>query len=81
MKNKESMTLPMLAFTGGTKAITLTPVVGKPKQKYPEVFIPGEETLNEDKKFRSHLPMLNTARPDRLRNAECRLQRRMNYDR
>jgi ribonuclease Z len=45
MKTNESMSLPALAFEGGTKAITLTPVVGKPKLKYAEEFIPGEETL------------------------------------
>lgn len=45
MENGESMTLPALAYEGGTKAITLTPVVGTPRQKYPEDFIPGEEAL------------------------------------
>ena len=45
MKNKRSMSLPALAFEGGTKAITLTPVVGTPRREYAEEFIPGEETL------------------------------------
>lgn len=45
MENGESMTLPALAHEGGTKAITLTPVVGTPRQKYPEEFVPGEEAL------------------------------------
>lgn len=45
MENRESMTLPALAHEGGTKAITLTSVVGTPRQKYPEEFIPGEEAL------------------------------------
>ena len=38
-----SLLLP--AFAGGTKAITLTPVVGTPRRAYAEVFIPGEEQL------------------------------------
>ena len=37
--------LPVPVYAGGTKAITLTPVVGTPKQTYPENYIPGEEKL------------------------------------
>jgi len=47
MKNTESMSLPMPAFAGGTKAITMTPVVGKPRREYAEMFIPGEEPLDD----------------------------------
>lgn len=47
MTNNESMFLPMPEFIGGTKAITLTPVVGKPRREYAEVFIPGEEPLED----------------------------------
>jgi ribonuclease Z len=47
MKNNKSMSLPALAFEGGTKAMTLTPVVGTPRRKYAEVFIPGEEALED----------------------------------
>jgi ribonuclease Z len=47
MTNSESMSLPMPAFAGGTKAITMTPVVGKPRREYAEVFIPGEEPLED----------------------------------
>jgi ribonuclease Z len=47
MKNGESISLPMPAFAGGTKAITMTPVVGKPRREYAEVFIPGEEPLED----------------------------------
>jgi len=32
MKNEETKTLPPLGFMGGTKAITLTPIVGTPKR-------------------------------------------------
>ena len=46
MRNGETTTLPPLAFTGGTKAMTLTPVVGKPKRDYAEVFVPGEESID-----------------------------------
>ncbi|MBP7864557.1 MAG: MBL fold metallo-hydrolase [Acidobacteria bacterium] len=42
---KPGTPLPALAYEGGTKAITRTPVVGTPKREYPEVFVPGEETL------------------------------------
>ena len=47
MTNNESMALPMPAFFGGTKAITMTPVVGKPRREYAEMFIPGEEPLDD----------------------------------
>jgi len=35
MMNNKSTTLPTLAFQGGTKAMTLTPVVGTPKRAAP----------------------------------------------
>jgi len=41
----KSTSLPVPAFAGGTKAITLTPVVGTPRRQYAEMFIPGEEKL------------------------------------
>jgi len=47
MTNSESMALPVPAFAGGTKAITKTPVVGTPRREYTEMFIPGEEELEE----------------------------------
>ena len=47
MKNDESKTLPPLAFIGCTKALTLTPIVGTPKRKYAETFVPGEEPLED----------------------------------
>ena len=47
MTNSESMSLPVPAFAGGTKAITLTPVVGTPRREYAEMFIPGEEALED----------------------------------
>jgi len=45
--NNESMPLPVPVFLGGTKAITLTPVVGTPQREYAERFIPGEERLED----------------------------------
>jgi len=45
MKDNKSISLPVLAHEGGTKAMTLTPVIGTPRREYAEVFIPGEETL------------------------------------
>jgi ribonuclease Z len=47
MTNSESMSLPLPAFAGGTKAITMTPVVGTPRREYAEMFIPGEEALED----------------------------------
>lgn len=47
MTSSESMSLPPPAFMGGTKAITLTPVVGAPRREYAEMFIPGEEALED----------------------------------
>jgi ribonuclease Z len=43
----KSTTLPPLAFMGGTKAMALTPVVGKPKRAYAEMFVPGAEALED----------------------------------
>ncbi|MEQ8168387.1 MAG: guanitoxin biosynthesis MBL fold metallo-hydrolase GntH [Candidatus Eremiobacterota bacterium] len=39
--------LPVPAYSGGTKAITLTPVIGKPRREYADMFIPGEENLED----------------------------------
>jgi ribonuclease Z len=47
MTNNDLMSLPVPAFLGGTKAITLTPVVGTPRREYAEMFIPGEEELED----------------------------------
>jgi ribonuclease Z len=47
MTNNDSMSLPAPTFLGGTKAITLTPVVGTPRREYAEAFIPGEEELED----------------------------------
>jgi ribonuclease Z len=47
MTNSESTTLPVPVFAGGTKPITMTPVVGTPRREYAEMFIPGEEELED----------------------------------
>jgi ribonuclease Z len=47
MSNNDPMSLPLPAFMGGTKAITMTPVVGTPRREYGEMFIPGEEELED----------------------------------
>jgi ribonuclease Z len=47
MTNNDLISLPVPAFLGGTKAITLTPVVGTPRREYAEMFIPGEEQLED----------------------------------
>jgi ribonuclease Z len=43
----QSASLPVPVFAGGTKAITLTPVVGTPRRPYAEMFLPGEEKLED----------------------------------
>ncbi len=47
MTNNDPMSLPVPAFMGGKKAITMTPVVGTPRREYAEMFIPGEEQLED----------------------------------
>ena len=39
--------LPPPSWAGGTTAITLTPVVGAPRREYAEMFVPGEEELED----------------------------------
>ncbi len=39
--------LPPPVFAGGTRAITTTPVVGAPRREYAEMFVPGEEELED----------------------------------
>jgi len=45
MSNSVSEPLPEIAYLGGAKAVTRTPVIGEPKRAYPDVFIPGQEAL------------------------------------
>jgi len=45
MTNSQSASLPALAHEGGTRAVTLTPIVGSPARKYAETFIPGQEAV------------------------------------
>jgi ribonuclease Z len=47
MTTGKSQSLPVPVFAGGTKAITMTPVVGTPRRKYAEMFIPGEEKIDD----------------------------------
>ena len=47
MTNRDPMSLPLPAYAGGTKAITFTPVVGTPRREYAEMFIPGQEELED----------------------------------
>lgn len=46
-ENGKSISLPIPTFAGGTKAMTLTPVVGTPRREYADMFIPGEEKLGD----------------------------------
>jgi ribonuclease Z len=39
--------LPALAHLGGTRALTTTPIVGRPARARPDVFVPGTEELGE----------------------------------
>jgi ribonuclease Z len=47
MTDSDLTSLPGPVFAGGTKAITLTPVVGTPRREYAERFVPGEEELED----------------------------------
>jgi len=47
MTNSDPMPLPLPTYAGGTKAITTTPVVGVPRREYAEVFVPGEEPVED----------------------------------
>ena len=43
MNNDEAKILPPLGFVGGTKELTLTPVVDTPKREYAEMYVPIED--------------------------------------
>ncbi|MBI0584365.1 MAG: MBL fold metallo-hydrolase [Methanomassiliicoccus sp.] len=43
-----SKSLPVPAFAGGMKVISLTPVVGKLKRTYAEMYVPGEEEIEDN---------------------------------
>ena len=46
--NRERCTrLPLPTYAGGTKAITMTPVIGTPRREYAEMFVPGDEPLED----------------------------------
>jgi len=47
MSDYESASLPLPTFAGGTKAITMTPIVGSPRREYAETFVPGDEPLED----------------------------------
>ena len=47
MTTGKTQSLPVPVFAGGTKAITMTPVVGTPRRKYTDMFIPGEEKIED----------------------------------
>jgi len=47
MTNGDPTRLPAPTYAGGTKAITTTPVVGTPRREYAEMFVPGEEELED----------------------------------
>ena len=47
MTNSDPKSLPLPAFAGGTQVISMTPVVGTPRRKYAEAFLPGEEKLED----------------------------------
>jgi ribonuclease Z len=47
MSTEDLSALPAPAFAGGKGALTTTPVVGSPAREYAEMFIPGEEDLED----------------------------------
>ena len=42
-----SATYTDLAYLGGTKAIATTPIVGRPGEPYPDVYVPGAEPIRD----------------------------------
>lgn len=68
MPSEDLTALPAPAFAGGTRAITTTPVVGSPPRPYPEVFVPGEEGL-EDGELR--VTVLGSGNPWVTRAQSC----------
>jgi ribonuclease Z len=60
--------LPTPAFAGGTRAITTTPIVGSPPHEYPEIFVPGDEDL-EDGELR--VTVLGSGNPWVTRAQSC----------
>ncbi len=47
MSPEDLTTLPEPAFAGGTRAMTTTPVVGSPAREYADMFVPGQEQLDD----------------------------------
>jgi ribonuclease Z len=47
LSSEDLSALPLPAFAGGERAITTTPVVGAPRRAYPDLFVPGEEELED----------------------------------
>jgi ribonuclease Z len=47
MTDDDPTILPEPAFAGGTRAITSTPVVGAPRRRNAEMFVPGAEELED----------------------------------
>ncbi|MCZ7590052.1 MAG: MBL fold metallo-hydrolase [Gaiella sp.] len=47
MTTTDRTSLPAPTYAGGTRAITTTPVVGTPRREYAEMFVPGEEELED----------------------------------
>src|SRR5512137_2258672 len=47
MSQIDAGALPEPTFAGGTKAITMTPVVGTPRREYADTFVPGSEPLED----------------------------------
>jgi len=45
MANSDPMHIPEPTYADGTKAITMTQVVGTPGREYAEMFAPGAEAL------------------------------------
>lgn len=47
MPSDDLSALPLPTFAGGERAIATTPVVGEPRGEYADLFIPGEEELED----------------------------------
>jgi ribonuclease Z len=68
MSTEDLSALPPPAFAGGKGALTTTPVVGSPAREYAEMFVPGEEQL-EDGELR--VTVLGSGNPWVTRAQSC----------
>lgn len=60
MADETSAALPALTYMGGTTAMTTKPVVGKPAEPYPDVYVPSNEPIRDGE---MHVTVLGSGNP------------------